>query len=131
MAAEGQSKAFTISQRAASAVRAYAGVAVAAAGSQLDDSVIPGASGVAIVGVTRASHAANDSVEVITYGIAKMIAGASIGAGAPLVVGSLGAIVLVAAQPSSLVVPPGLIGTARQNAVVGDIFSVLVNPNFI
>jgi hypothetical protein len=130
MAHEGQSAAFVISQRAASAVRAYAGVGVAAAGSQLDESVIPAASGITPLGVTRASHAANDSCEVITYGVAKMIAGASIGAGAPLGLGSLGAIALVAAGGVGSA-PVGVVGKALVNAAAGDVFSVLVNPSFI
>jgi hypothetical protein len=126
MAAEGQSKAFVLSQRAASAVRAYAAVGAAAAGSQLDDSVIPAASGGVALGVTRASHAANDACEVVTYGVAKMLAGASIGAGAPISVGSLGAVALVAASA-----PISVVGKSLVNAAAGDIFSVLVNPSFL
>ena len=91
MAGEGQGNALSLSQRAASAIQMYQAVTNAfVAGSQLDNSVIPGASGVAILGVTRASHAQGDAANVIIYGYAKMKAGASLGAGAALAVGSLG-----------------------------------------
>src|SRR5213592_4077843 len=98
MSYEGQGNAFVLAQRAASAVLAYQAVSVPAAGSQLDDTVIAGASGQPILGVTRASHAAGDACEVITFGVAKMIAGASIGAQAAIAVGSLGLVAIPAAS---------------------------------
>lgn len=127
MAYEGQGNAFAIPQRAASAVQMYQAVTNAfVAGSQLDDSVIPAASGNAILGVTRASHAQGDAVEVITFGVVKMKAGASMGAGAPVVVGSLGAIAILAASA-----PLSTVGKALTNAVAGDIFSVHLNPGYL
>lgn len=127
MAYEGQGNAFDISQRAASAIQAYQAVTNAlVAGSQLDDSVIPGASGAAILGVARASHAQGDAANVQTFGVVKMKAGASIGAGANLVVGSLGLVALVAASA-----PISTVGKALVNAAAGDIFSVLLNPGYL
>lgn len=129
MAYEGQGKAFAITQRAASAIQMYQAVTNAfVAGSQLDDSVIPGASGAPILGVTRASHAQGDSTEVLTFGVVKMVAGASIGAGAILCVGSLGLIALVNGLTGSAA--NGAIGRSLVNAAAGDVFAVHLNPGY-
>lgn len=126
MAYEGQGKAQVLSQRNASAVLAYQAVGALAAGSQLDDTVIPAASGGAILGVTRASHAANDACEVIVLGVAKMIAGASLGAGAALAVGSQGKVVVPAASA-----PISSVGKSLTNGVAGDIIAVFLNPGYL
>ncbi len=127
MAYEGQGNAFAIPQRAASAIQMYQAVTNSfVAGSQLDDSVIPAASGGAILGVTRASHAQGDACEVITYGVVKMKAGASLGAGAAIAVGSLGLVAVPAASQ-----PISSVGKALVNAAAGDIFAVLLNPGFL
>ena len=87
MAYEGQGNAVVLPQRAASALLAYQWVGPLVAGSQLDETVIPGASGAVALGITRASHAQGDAAEVIVYGVAKALIGASVGAGAALAVG--------------------------------------------
>lgn len=126
MAYEGQGNALVLSQRNASAVLAYQAVGAPAAGSQLDDMVIPAASGGVILGVTRASHAANDACEVIAFGVAKMIAGASLGAGAVLAVGSQGKVVVPAASA-----PLSAVGKSLVNAAAGDIIAVFLNPGYL
>jgi hypothetical protein len=126
MAYEGQGNAQVLAQRAASAIQAYQFVGPLVAGSQLDDTVVPGASGAVPLGVTRASHAAGDACEVIVYGVAKVKAGASLGAGAALAVGSLGLVVVPAASQ-----PLSCVGKALVNAAAGDIFAALINPGYL
>jgi hypothetical protein len=126
MAYEGQGNSFSISQRAGSAIQMYQAVGAPVAGSQRDDTVFPAASGAAILGVSRASHPANDAVDVCTFGVVKMIAGASIGAGGNISVGSLGLVALAAASA-----PISAVGKALVNAVAGDVFAVLLNPGYL
>lgn len=127
MAHEGQGNAIVINGRAASAGNVqYQAWAVPAAGSQLSAAVIPAASGAAIVGVSRGSHAIGDGVELIRFGYAKMVAGASVGAWANVAVGSQGRLVVPAASA-----PLSVIGIVEQNAAAGDIVSVFLNPGYL
>lgn len=128
MAHETQSESYIFSGRAASAIQPY-GVLTFPVGSGIDYGLVPAVTGNPVLGVSRASHAVGDAAECITYGEAKVRALASIGAGGivgPAAAGSIG--VLVVAAPSSLVAAPGAVGVAVQNAVLNDIFTILVRP---
>jgi hypothetical protein len=125
MAHETQAESYIFSGRAASAIQPY-GVLSFPVGSGIDYGLVPaGANGVAF-GVSRASHAVGDAAECITYGEAKVRALASIGAGGlvgPAAAGSIGVIVVASAPGATPAV-----GVAVQNAVLNDIFTILVRP---
>jgi hypothetical protein len=128
MAHETQSSAYTFSGRAASAIQPY-GVLCFPVGSGIDYGLVP-AQGPSspTFGVSRASHAVGEPAECITYGEAKVRALASLGAGAlvgPGVAGSIGVVPIV--TPSAPALSAG-VGIAVQNAVLNDIFTILVKP---
>ncbi|HXH93585.1 MAG TPA: hypothetical protein VNN25_18530 [Thermoanaerobaculia bacterium] len=129
MAHETQAESYIFSGRAASAIQPY-GVLSFPVGSGIDYGLVPaaaGASGVSF-GVSRASHAVGDAAECITYGEAKVRALASLGAGAIVGAGAAGSIgVLPVAAPSGPTVTSS-VGVAVQNAVLNDIFTILVRP---
>jgi hypothetical protein len=129
MAHETQSESYVFSGRAASAISPY-GVLAFPAGSGIDYGLVPaqnGASG-AVFGVSRASHAVGEAAEAIIFGEAKVRALASIGAGGAVgagVAGSIGVIPVVAPSGPTITAQ---VGIAVQNAVLGDIFTIVVRP---
>jgi len=128
MAHETQSESYIFSGRAASAIQPY-GVLSFPVGSGIDYGLVPAAgANVPYFGVSRASHAVGEAAEAITAGEAKVRALASLGAGAVVgaaAAGSIGVVPITAA--SAAVVGPS-IGVAVQNAVLNDIFTILVRP---
>jgi hypothetical protein len=128
MAHETQSESYIFSGRAASAIQPY-GALCFPVGSGIDYGLVPAQGGSSpVVGVSRASHAVGDAAEAIVFGEAKVRALASLGAGAivgPAVAGSIG--VVPVTGPSAPVIVAGL-GVAVQNAVLNDIFTILVRP---
>lgn len=127
MAYETEAQNFKINARAASAIQQGQAVGALVAGSQLDESVIPVASGGIAIGVSRASAAVGDAVTVIPFGITKMKAGASLGAYTPLAVGSLAGNVVVPAASA----PLSVIGNSLVNAAAGDVIPVFVHPTYL
>lgn len=126
-----------LSQRAASAIQQYELVIQAGArfaGSALDETVIPVASFTDdVLGVSRASHAVGDAVEVQYAGIAKAKAGASLGQGARVglasgVGSSLG---LVPVPYTGSAIPRFSVGRALVSAAAGDIFAVMLQAEEI
>ena len=128
MAHETNRVSYIFSGRAASAIQPY-GVVCFPVGSGIDYGLVPAAGGSSpVFGVSRASHAVGDAAEAITYGEAKVRALASLGAGAivgPAVAGSIGVVPLTAASAPTLT---ACVGVAVQNAVLNDIFTILVRP---
>lgn len=128
MAHETNPNSYIFSGRAASAIQPY-GCLTFPVGSGIDYGLVPavGASA-AVFGVSRASHAVGDAAECITYGEAKVRALASLGAGCivgPGAAGSIGVIPAVAAVATGFT---SGVGVAVQNAVLNDIFTILVRP---
>lgn len=126
----------------ASAIRAYVPIAfvVAGAGSQVSETVLPaGSVNDYPFGITSATVAtAGDPVSYWQHGdIAKCIAGASIGAGALVGIGSTNGILIVVA-PSGLSTALGsavganglryAVGVALKNAAAADKFPVSIRP---
>lgn len=129
----------TESLKAASAIAQYVPVSFLAGGSALDETVIrTGSSNELPVGMTIATIASvADPAAVVVSGRAKGIAAASLGAGALVAVGSTNGVLipiaasgqLASAGPSAgIFVPRYSVGRAVQNAVAGDVFTVLVDP---
>jgi hypothetical protein len=128
MAHETQSLSYVFSGRAASAIQPY-GVIGFPIGSGIDYGLVPAVSASTQgFGVSRASHAVGDAAECIVFGEAKVRALASIGAGGavgPAAAGSIGVLPVVAPSAPTLT---NSIGIAVQNAVLNDIFTILVRP---
>jgi hypothetical protein len=128
MAHETQSLSYVFSGRAASVIQPY-GVLCFPVGSGIDYGLVPAQGGSSpVFGVSRASHAVGDAAEAIVFGEAKVRALASLGAGALVgaaVAGSIGVIPVPAPSAPTLTVG---IGIAVQNAVLNDIFTILVRP---
>lgn len=128
MAHETQSESYVFSGRAASAIQPY-GVVGFPIGSGIDYGLVPVAGGSNPgFGVSRASHAVGEAAEAIVFGEAKVRALASLGAGAavgPAAAGSIGVLPLTAASAPTLT---SSIGVAVQNAVLNDIFTIMVRP---
>lgn len=131
----------SLSLKAASAIAAYVPVSFLQGGSALDETVIrTGSTNEFAVGFTGATIATYGMpVNVILSGRAKGIAGASLGAGAVLGVGSTNGI-LIPIGPSGLpahVASGGAVdarftvGRALKNAAAGDIFDVYVDTDQI
>jgi hypothetical protein len=128
--------------KAASVIAAFVPVSFLPAGSSLDETVVrTGSYNEFSVGFTQATVAsAGDPAMVVMDGRAKGIAGASLGAGAPLVVGSTNGI-LIPLLPSGLSTALGSaigaaglryqVGRAATNAVAGDVFTVIVDVDQI
>lgn len=130
-----------VSLKAASAIAAYVPVSFLAGGSALSETVIrAGSVNEFAVGFTIATTATYGlPVAVAVRGRVKALAGASLGAGALLGVGSTNG-VLIPIGPSGLpahVASAGAVdarfavGRALKNAAAGDTFDVLVDCNQI
>lgn len=128
MAHETQSESYVFSGRAASAIQPY-GVIGFPAGSGIDYGLVPVvAASSPGLGVSRASHAVGEAAECIVFGEAKVRALASLGAGCAVgagAAGSIGVLPVTAASAPTLV---NSIGIAVQNAVLNDIFTIIVRP---
>lgn len=128
--------------KAASAVANWVPVAALQPASALDETVIrAGSINDKAIGMSIATVASpGDPITVRTGGRAKAIAGASLGAGAPVAVGSTNGI-LVPLLPSGLSTALGsavgaaglryVVGYAVENAVAGDVFTIRVDPGQI
>jgi hypothetical protein len=128
MAHETQAESYIFSGRAASAIQPY-GVLCFPVGSGIDYGLVPAQGGSGpVFGVSRASHAVGDAAEAITYGEAKVRALASLGAGAIVQAAVAGSIGVIPVVPASAPVLIGSVGVAVQNAVLNDIFTILVRP---
>src|SRR2546430_1967005 len=124
--------------RAASAILAMQPVALLGsltAGSALDETIVPqGSWNIFPIGVARASAAIGAAVTVdLANSFAKCVAGASIGAGAFVSVGSTNGVVgqFGITGGGSTVSQRFALGIAEQNAAAGDIFTVQVRPQYI
>lgn len=125
--------------KGASAMRAYVPIAfivAGAGGSSLSETVLPaGSFNDYPFGITLATVATyGDPVSYWQRGdVAKCVAGASLGAGAQVALGSSNGILipLTASNIASAANGSGLryvVGTALKNAAAGDLFPVAVNP---
>lgn len=127
---------FALTFVAASAIRQYQPVMLVGdllAASALDNTVMPASQAAgAYIGIARGSAAIGDPVTVdMEPGVAKAVAGASIGAGALLVAGSVNGALVVATAAGAASVIKYVIGKALVNAAAGDVFSVLLSPRQI
>lgn len=126
--------------KAASGIGQYVPVSFLEGGSALSETIIrSGSQNNYPFGITLATAASpGDPVTVAALGeVTKGIAGASLGAGAPVVVGSTNGI-LIPLLPSGLSTALGSaigaagvrwsVGVALKNAAAGDYFPVLINP---
>jgi len=122
---------------AASAVSAMQPVAMlgaVTAGSARDEAVQAAPSyNIFPLGVARASALAGGVVTVDLDGWVKCIAAASLGAGAPVAVGSTnGVIIPVAVTAAGPTAPPRFIlGFAEDNAAAADVTTVRLAPQFL
>jgi hypothetical protein len=123
---------------AASAIAQYVPVQFLQGGSSLNESVIPaGSINIFAVGMTEATVPTYGMEVAVKYGsVSKAIAGASLGAGALVGVGSTNGILipLTASNIASAANGSGLryqVGVALKNAAAGDIFPILVKPDQI
>lgn len=128
----------TIPLKAASAIGQYVPVAFLAGGSALSETVIrAGSINDDVVGMTIATVASpGDEVAVAFSGQVKGIAGASLGAGARVAVGSTNGILIPLAAsggPASVnvVATRYSVGRAAKNAAAGDLFPVILQPEQI
>lgn len=120
------------SLKAASVIAGFVPVMFLPGGSALDETVHrAGSINDVALGMTIATVATpGDPVAVVTAGRAKGIAGASLGAGAFLGVGSTNGI-LIPLSPSAAAAPTlarYIVGQSLVNAVAGDVFTVKVKP---
>lgn len=118
--------------KGASAIGAWVPVMALPGGSALDETVQrAGSINDVAIGMTIATVASpGDSAAVVMTGRAKAIAGASLGEGAFLGVGSVNGI-LIPLSPSAAAAPTALryvVGKAIVNAAAGDIFTIEVKP---
>lgn len=129
---------FRLPLKAASAIAQYVPVMFLAGGSALSETVQrAGSTNDVPVGFAMASCASpGDEISVMVDGVAKGFAGASIGAGALLGVGSTNGVlipimasgVLASAGASAgLTLPRWRVGMALKNAAAGDVFPVLID----
>jgi hypothetical protein len=132
---------FRFPARAASAIAQYVPVRFVGdphvtGGSALSETVIrAGSTNELAIGFTTATVATyGEAVSVQYTGFVKAVAGASLGAGAPVGVGSTNGILIplqATGGPASanLVAVKFAVGIAAKNAVAGDIFTVLIKPD--
>lgn len=116
----------------------FVGDAAVDAGSQLDHTLIrAGSWNEDVLGVTIATVASpGDPVSVVSKGFAKGIAGASLGAGARVGVGSTNGILIPlaatgGAASANLVTLRYAVGKAVDGAAAGDVFTVRIDPTQI
>ena len=116
--------------RAASVVAQYQPVALlgaVTAGSALDETVVPVITNtVAFLGVARASAAIGGEVDVDTAGYCKVVAAASLGAGA--FVGNNNGATYAVVPIAAASIGAKVLGQAEQNAAAGDVFTIRINP---
>jgi len=129
---------FAKSYKAASAVNAGQPVMLLGAltpGSAVNETIVPaGSSNLDVLGVARASVAAGGAVDVdLPPGFVKVIAAASLGAGARVAVGSTNGRVVPAALAfsGSTAAVKAVVGIAETSAVDGDIFTIQLRPEQI
>lgn len=123
----------TLPMKAASAIAQWVPVMPLAGASSVDHTVIrAGSLNDLPIGMTIATIASvGDPVTVVVGGIAKGIAGASLGAGAPVGVGSTNG-VLIPQTPSVTATAMALrwvVGVSLDAAAAGDVFSIWVKPD--
>lgn len=121
--------------KAASAIAQWVPAMFLPGGSALDETVHrAGSLNDIAVGMTIATVASpGDPVTLVVSGRAKAIAGASLGAGALVGVGSVNGI-LIPQTPSVTATAMALrtiVGRALKNAVAGDVFEIQVKPEQI
>lgn len=126
---------FNIPLKAASGIAQYVPVAFLAGGSALSETVIrAGSINDDVLGMTIATVASpGDEVAVAVAGVVKGVAGASLGAGCRVAVGSTNGILIPLAAsggPASVnvVATRYAVGRALKNAAAGDLFPVLLQP---
>lgn len=123
-----------LSLKAASAIAAWVPVQFLQGASALTETVQRnGSLNIEAVGFTIATIASpGDPVAVVDQGEVKAIAGASLGAGADLAVGSTNGILIPLAASALATGAIGeiryTVGKAKYNAAAGDIFTVVVKP---
>lgn len=121
---------------AASAVNMGQPVALLGAvtpGSAVDLKVVPAASlNIDAIGIARATQATVGlPVQVVVQGVAKVLAGASIGQGARIAVGSTNGVVAQSALGAVASNVKFAVGRALVNAAAGDYFSIWVHAEQI
>lgn len=136
MAFELESQSESLAFIAASAVNAGQPVALVGAvnaASAQDLKVIPAAScNIDAIGIARATQATVGlPVKVVVRGVTKALAGASIGMGARVIVGSTNGVVAVGTLNAVASNVRFQIGRALVNAASGDLFSVWLQPDQI
>lgn len=121
------------SLKAASAIAQWVPVKGLEGASSIDETVIAAASlNDFALGLTIATVASpGDPVAVVMGGRAKAIAGASLGAFTPLVVGSTNGILIPAARGAVASAVKNQVGISLHAAAAGDVFTVLVDPEQI
>ena len=123
---------FSKTYRAASVIAQYQPVAMlgaVTAASALDETVVPVITNtVAFLGVARASAAIGAAVDVdLAPGFVKVVAAASIGAGAP--VGNNNGATYAVVPIAAASIGAKALGFAEVNAAAGDVFTVRLDPN--
>jgi len=123
---------FVLPFKAASGIGQYVPVAMLAGGSSLSETVIrAGSANDDILGMTIATVASpGDEVAVAIAGVEKGIAGASLGAGVRVGVGSVNGVLvpLLASAGAAPTAARYVVGRALKNAAPGDYFPVLLQP---
>lgn len=128
---------YNLPLKAASAINQNVPVTFNAAASALSETVIrAGSVNDDVLGMSIASAAAGAEVAVSFYGVTKGVAGASLGAGARLGVGSTNGILipLTASNIASAANGTGLrytVGRALKNAAAGDVIPIVLDPTQI
>lgn len=130
-----KTEGFTLPLKAASAIAQYVPVTPVPAGSSLSETVYrAGSVNDMPLGMTIATIATYGlEVAVVVNGVVKGVAGASLGAGALVGVGSTNGI-LIPLVPSAAATAMALrwaVGVALKNAAAADYFPVLVKPDQI
>lgn len=138
-----KTEGFTFPAKAASAIGMYVPVRFVGdphitGGSALSETVMrAGSYNELAIGMSIATIATYGlEAAVLVQGVGKGVAGASLGAGAPVAVGCTNGILiplLATGGPASanLVGPRFSVGIALKNAAAGDIFPVLIKPDQI
>lgn len=128
---------YNLPLKAASAIAQNVPVTFLAAGSAANETVVrAGSINDDVIGMSIASIAAGQEAAVAFYGVTKGIAGASLGAGARLGVGSTNGILipLTASNIASAANGTGLrytVGRSLKNAAAGDVIPIVIDQNQI
>lgn len=130
-----KTEGFTLPLKAASAIAQYVPVTPVPAGSSLSETVYrAGSLNDMPIGFTIATIATYGlEVGVVVSGVVKGVAGASLGAGALVGVGSTNGILIpqAASFAATAMALRWAVGVALKNAAAGDYFPVLVKPDQI